>query len=134
MNPALTVPTTHRPSRGVLIAGLAWLFAYLAARFALETMAPPPHWDIAVANIPIVAFFWFVWVVRRTLNGADELRRRIHLEALALAFVTTLLVLMTLGLLDNPPSGPLGIPLRDLWIVMPVVYGLCFAAVNQRYR
>ena len=134
MNPAMTVQSNSHPARGVLVAGLVWLAAYLAARFAMEATAPPPHWDIVVANVPVIAFFWFVWVVRRTLNGADELQRRIHLEALALAFVTTLLVLMTLGLLDNPPSGPLGIPLRDLWIVMPVVYGLCFAAVNQRYR
>lgn len=134
MDSESTVPFTTSPSRGVLVAGVAWFLTYLAARFALEALAPAPHWDIAVACAPVLAFYWFVWVVQRTLKSADELQRRIHLEALALAFPTTMLVLMTLGLLDSPPTGPLGIPLRDLWIVLPLLYGICFAVVNNRYR
>jgi hypothetical protein len=128
------VHLTGHSRRGVFVAGLAWLLAYLAARIAIDAMEPPPHWDIVVANVPVIAFFWFVWVVQRALKDTDELQRRIHLEALALAFLTAMLVLMTLGLLDNPPVGRLGIPLRDLWVVLPLFYGICFAVVNQRYR
>ena len=134
MDSEMTIPFTAKPSRAVLVAGAAWFLTYLAARFALEAMAPPPHWDIVVACAPVLAFFWFVWVVQRTLQNADELRRRIHLEALALAFLTTMLVLMMLGLLDSPPVRPLGLPLRDLWFVLPPLYGICFAVASQRYR
>jgi hypothetical protein len=133
MNSDPTVHFSHDAPPRVLVAGLAWLLAYFAARFALEAWAPPPHWDIVVANVPTLAFFWFVWVARRALKDFDEMQRRIHLEALALAFPTTMLVLMTLGLLDSALT-PLWIPLRDLWVVLPVLYGLCFAVVNQRYR
>lgn len=130
-----TIPMTGNKSRYlVYTAGLAWLLSYFAARYVLQTLAPPLHWDIVVANIPTIAFFWFVWVVRRALRDTDELQRRIHLEALAMAFPTVMLVLMTLGLLDRPPAGPLGIPLCDLWVVLPLIYGICFAVVNRRYR
>lgn len=129
-----TIPVTNVASPRVFIAGLTWFLTYLAARFALDAWVPAPHWDIMVASAPVLAFFWFVWVVQRTLQNFDELRRRIHLEALALAFLTTMLVLMMLGLLDAPPMGPLGVPLRDLWFVLPPLYGICFAVANQRYR
>lgn len=134
MDSKQTIPVTNNPPPRVFIAGLTWFLTYLAARFALEALAPKPHWDIVVACAPVLAFFWFVWVVQRTLQDADELRRRIHLEALALAFLTTMLVLMMLGLLDAPPVGPLGVPLRDLWFVLPPLYGICFMVASQRYR
>ena len=134
MSTKQTIPVTNAPSPRVIIAGLVWFITYLATRFALDALTPPPHWDILVACAPVFAFYWFVWVVQRTLQNADELRRRIHLEALALAFLTTMLVLMMLGLLDAPPMGPLGLPLRDLWFILPPLYGLCFVVASQRYR
>jgi hypothetical protein len=134
MDSETTIPFKASLSRGVLVAGLAWFLAYFAARFALEALAPAPHWDIVVASAPVLAFFWFVWVVQRTLQNIDELRRRVHLEALALAFLTTMLVLMMLGLLDGVPGGRLGLPLRDLWFVLPPLYAICFAVANHRYR
>jgi hypothetical protein len=129
-----TIPLEAKPSRGVLVVGAVWFFSYFVARYALEALAPRPHWDIVVACIPVLAFFWFVWVVQRALRSIDELQRRIHLEALALAFLTIMLVLMMLGLLDAPPVGPLGLPLRDLWFALLPLYGLCYAAASQRYR
>jgi hypothetical protein len=45
-----------------------------------------------------------------------------------------MLVLMMPGLLDSPPVGPLGLPLRDLWFALPPLYGICFMVANQRYR
>lgn len=129
-------PVISKSGPHVLIAGVAWFLTYLAARLAIEAMAQPPTWDIVVACAPVLAFFWFVGVVQRTLKNADELRRRMHLEALGLSFLTTMLVLMLLGLLENapPPWGPLLLPLRDLWLVLPPLYGICFVVVNQRYR
>jgi hypothetical protein len=62
------------------------------------------------------------------------MRRPIHLEALALSFLVTMLVLMLLGLLDGPSGGRVGLSLRDIWAVLPPLYGLCFLAANRRYR
>ena len=134
MESEATVPFTALPSRGVLFVGAVWFATYLATRYALDAWTPAPHWDIAIASLPVLAFYWFVWVVQRALRNADELQRRIHLEALALAFLTTMLVLMMLGLLDAPPMGPLGLPLRDLWFFLPPLYAICYAVAGQRYR
>ena len=131
-DPAIALTTN--PSRRVFVAGVTWLLVYLAARFALEETGLAPPWGLVVVCAPLFAFYWFVWIVQRTLKGADELQRRIHLEALALAFPTTMLVLMTLGLLESLPAGQLEIPLRDLWVFLPPLYGICVLVANQRYR
>ena len=134
MDSKVTIPIAARASGAVILAGGAWLLSYLLARFLLGKLAPEPHWDIVIASIPVFAFYWFVWVVQRALRNADELQRSIHLEALGLAFLTTLLVLMMLGLLDGAPTGPLWLPLRELWFVLPPLYGVCFLVVSYRYR
>jgi hypothetical protein len=131
MNSQATVPMTSNPSRGVVVVGALWLASYFVARYALDTWKPPEGWDIAVASFPVWVFFWFVWVVQRTLRSADELQRRIHLEALALAFLTIQVALMTLGLLDR---GVLWLPLRNLWFALPPLYGVCFLVASRHYR
>lgn len=128
------VVAADHPPRGIFIAGAAWFLSYVAARNAIDAWNPKPHWDIAIASFPVFAFYWFVWVVQRNLKAADEMRRRIHLEALGLSFLVTMLVLMLLGLLDGPSGGRLGLSLRDIWAVLPPLYGLCFLAASQRYR
>lgn len=122
------------PPRRVLVAGATWLLVYLAARFALQEMRPAHPWDLAAAFAPLFAFFWFVSVVQRAVKGADELQRLIQLEALALAFSTTMVVLMTLGLMEIFHGGSLELPLRDLWAMLPAIYAICFAVAYQRYR
>lgn len=127
------IPAISESPPRVVVAGLVWFATYLAVRYAFDVLRPAPHWDMLLMNVPLLAFYWFVWVVQRALRKSDELRRRMHLEALGFAFLITMLVLMSLGLLDSPP-GRLTLPLRDLWFVLLPIYGLCFAAVALRYR
>jgi hypothetical protein len=75
-----------------------------------------------------------VWVVQRALRKADELQRRIHLEALALAFLTTMLTMMGLGLMEETWSGRILLPWRDLWLALPFIYAMCFAMARRHYR
>jgi len=119
---------TANRSRRLLVAGGVWLLTYLGARYAIARVGPAHAWAPVIACAPVPAFYWFVWVVQRALKGADELGRRIHLEALALAFAATVLVLMTLGLLD------LAVPLRNAWVVLPLLYGISVAVISRRYR
>ena len=72
--------------------------------------------------------------VERALRSADELQRLIHLEALALAFSTTMVLLMTLGLIEIFHGGRLDFPLPDLWAMMPAIYAICFAVARHRFR
>ena len=118
----------------LVVAGGVWLLSYFIARHGMHAWAPVSHWDIAVASIPMFAFYWFVWVVQRTLRRFDELQRRIHLEALALAFLTVMLALMGFGLLEETPKGRVIIPYRDLWLALLPLYGICYFVARRHYR
>lgn len=123
------------PSSRVLLAGATWLIVYVAARLVLEQVRLDLPARFAVSFAPLFAFFWFVWVVQRAVKDADELQRLVQLQALALAFSTTICVLMTLGLFDILYGGRLELPpLRDLWAILPPLYGICYAVAYQRYR
>jgi len=128
------MPFTRAPAWRVLTAGVVWMLVYLAARFAIESGSAVPPWDQAIALLPVPTFLWFIWTVDAALRDSDELQRRIHLEALALAFPTTMLLLMTLGLLSLLPTDPIVVPLGKLWALLPPLYGVCVGIVNWRYR
>ena len=84
--------------------------------------------------MPLLVFFWLVAVVQRALRQSDELQRRIHLEALALAFLTVMLALMGLGLIEETPRGRILLPFRDLWFALIPLYGICYLAASRHYR
>ena len=130
---AITPANASRWPR-ILLAGGVFLIAYFVARYGMWAWAPQEPWDIFVMNIPVIAFFWFVAVVQRTLRESDELQRRIHLEALALAFLTVMLLLMGLGLMEEMPRGRLILPWRELWFALIPLYGICYLAARHRYR
>ena len=118
----------------LILAGGAFLFSYFLARHGMHAWAPVSHWDIAVMSMPLLVFFWFVWEVQRVLRHIDELQRRIHLEALALAFLTVMLALMGLGLIEETPRGRITLPFRDLWFTLLPIYGICYLAARRHYR
>ena len=69
---------------------------------------------------------------REAVTGRDELERRIQLEALAFAFPMTLLLIMTLGLLEIA----IGLN-RDHWSyrhVWPMLFILYFAGLARAKR
>jgi hypothetical protein len=126
------LPFSRRPAWLVLGTGTLWMSAYLGARFAVESGAPPP-WATLAMLLPLPAFVLFVWVVKRALGAADELQRRIQLEALGLAFLVAVAVLMTLGLVALDPSIGYQPKVDRLWALLPPLWGACLGAVNQHY-
>jgi hypothetical protein len=56
---------------------------------------------LALAFLPTPAFAVFLWKFIQSVRSADELERRIQLEALAVAFPLGLLLLITLGLVQR---------------------------------
>jgi hypothetical protein len=87
---------------GILASFLAWLTLYFAARFYLEANpALPRSARLGIAFAPAPVFAWFLWRFIRSVRDADELERRIQLEALAIAFPLGLLLLTTLGLVQR---------------------------------
>ena len=133
--PLMSHARVHGAAPAVLLAAAAWIAAYVAARLGLQYLRAESFEAVAVSLTPLFAFFAFVWVVQRAVRRADELQRLVQLHALALAFSTTICVLMGLGLLDIAHAGRLEFPpLRDWWVMLPPLYAICLAVARWRYR
>jgi hypothetical protein len=114
-----------------------WAVAYLGGRLALdkELNLQPTALRVAAALLPVVPTALFLWCIVAAIRGLDEMQRRVHLEALAIAFPLAILLLMTLGLLQ------LAIPLpeedwsyRHVWVYLPFFYFLGLGIAWKRYR
>jgi hypothetical protein len=98
------VTPSDKPREGFRILGLGvlWLVLYFAARLYLEANpALPRGVRLGLAFLPTPVFALFLWSYIQGVRQADELERRIQLEALAVAFPLGVLLLTTLGLVQR---------------------------------
>jgi hypothetical protein len=112
-----------------------WVLSYLAARLALKELQLDAWLRVTVALFPVVPTALFLWLVVANIRSLDELQRRVHLEALAIAFPLAILLLWTLGLLQ------LAINLsaedwsyRHVWVYLPLFYFIGLAIAWRRYQ
>lgn len=116
-----------------LVPLLAWALTYVAARFALETDLSGGV-RTAVALAPALPALLAVGAVMRAVAALDELHRRVHLEALVVAFPLTLLLLMTLGLLELAAAlSPEDWSYRHIWPFLVVFYAAGLWRAWRRY-
>jgi len=122
-------------SRSFPLSAVLFLLTYLAARIGIEVFPPGSPLRVASALLPVAPFGWFLVDMVRGVRALDELQRRIHLEALAFAFLVFMLVMMTLGLLELaiqlPPED---LAYRHVWALMPLLYYFGMWRAQRRYR
>jgi hypothetical protein len=117
-----------------LSAGL-WLALFFIARGSLEAPGFSAWTRTAIAMAPLPAFAWFLWEFVHGVTEADELERRIQLEALAVAFPLTLLLIMTLGLLQVAvPLNPDDWSYRHIWPLLYIFYVIGLMRARRRYQ
>jgi len=114
--------------------GAVSILTYFGARLVLEVESIPTAWRVVAALVPVPFFSWLLYEIIRGSRQLDELQRRIHLEALAVASPVCLTILMTLGLLE------LVIPLnrndwsyRHVWQMQGVIYIASLYLTQRRY-
>lgn len=118
---------------GVIIA-LAWFASYVGARWGLEIVERGSTAAVLLALMPVVPFVAVLWFVIGGIRGTDELERRIHLEALAVAFPLTVLLLMVLGLLDLAVElNPADWSYRHIWPFTVLFWVAGLALARRRY-
>ncbi len=83
---------------------------------------PGSAWRYAVALIPMLPGIWMAVGVVRAIQSLDELERRILLEGIAVSFMGTLLLVLSLGFLEfaglSAVSGTyIGFFMVMLWLV-----------------
>lgn len=132
----MTDPSTaRRASRFLPFSAGLWILCYFTARGVLELRDLGPGTRIAAAVLPVAPFAWFLWTFIGHIRAADELERRIHLEALAVAFPVTMLLLMTLGLLQLATTLSMDDwSYRHVWAFLPAFYLGGLALARRRYQ
>lgn len=115
-------------------SAVAWGVLFIIARLGVEAV---PHDSVAailVALLPVPALFVALWAFIRGVGRADELERRIHLEALAVAFPLSLALLMVLGLLELATDlNRANWSYRHLWPFMVIFWLAGMALARRRY-
>jgi hypothetical protein len=121
---------------GYVIVAL-WGATFLIARAALDKdLKLEPAWlRVLIALMPVVPTALFLWLIVSSLGGMDELHRRVHLEALAIAYPLAILMLVTLGFLQLAVDlSPEDWSYRHVWAYLPVFYLLGLTVAWRRYR
>ena len=114
---------------------VGWLVLYFAVRMTLEAelgLSAGARLALSVAPAPV--FAWFMMSCVRVLRGADELERRIQLEALAFAFAIGMLLLTTLGLVQRAVTLKFeDWSFNHVWQMFVVMYLAGMVVARRRY-
>ncbi len=124
----------HTGRRVVILAGL-WLAAYFAARGILENAGIASWARALIALIPVPIFAGFLRAYVGLIRSMDELERKIHVEALAIAFSLGLLLLTTLALMQRAVT----LSFEDwsyahVWVFFPIFYFGAIGILSSRYQ
>ncbi len=121
-------------NRSGMIATVLFVLAYFVAR-ALLKQELGEGLRVLAALIPVFPFSWMLWEMIKGVRQLDELEQRIQLEALVVAFPLTLILMMTLGLLEIairlPPED---LSYRHVWAILPIFYLMGVAIARRRYQ
>ena len=124
---------TIKASKGdwtVFASILGFVLAYFGARAILKIEGLSPVLRFLAAMVPAPAFLLFIWAMVRGVRQADELQRRIQLEALAVAWPLAVGIVMTISLLQK--AGFL--QWEPMWVYLPLTYFLGLALAQRRYQ
>ena len=116
---------------------VVWGASYLIARGALDIdLQLQPAWlRVAAALLTVAPTVFALKAIAAGLRQADELERRVHLEALAIAYPLAILLLMTLGLMQRAVGlNPDDWSYRHVWIYLPLFYFVGLFVAWRRYK
>ena len=112
----------------LLVAATDIVTSWLLARMELGQTT-----RVAIALLPIPANVWLIAIILRTLRRLDEFLKRIQFEAVAVAFLTTGLAVLTYGQLQTAHVvGSLNGGI--VWAFMLVSYVLGYVIAARHYR
>jgi hypothetical protein len=121
----------------IISIAIGWVVTYFLSRAGLKMLGPEvaAGWRVLLALLPLLPFVCFLWAFIRVVRESDELERRIHLEALAVAFPLGVVLLMVLGLVQLAlPLPPADWSYRHIWPFFFLFYFAGLGMAQRRYR
>jgi hypothetical protein len=127
---------THRFPRTLtsflLVALVATIIDISAAR-VLDRVPLDPLARIAVALLPLPGNLTLLVMVLRRIRRLDEFQKRIHFEAVVVAFLATGIAVFVYGYLQKAHAvGPFNV--LFIWAFMACFYGVGYAVAVRHYR
>lgn len=87
------------PSRALLFGAL-WFVTYTICLLVIKKLSPDAVIGIILSLLPVIVFALFLYSIIKEIASMDEVQVRVQMEAAVIAFSLSLLMIMTLGLLD----------------------------------
>ncbi len=117
-----------------LIGGV-WVLVYFISSLLLDKYKFASWLGVILALLPLPAFLFWVYYVFRQIQGMDEMKQRIYLEAGSIAFVLTVVLVFALGFFErfavlSPDAWSYG----DLWMWLAMFLFIGLALSWRRYR
>ncbi len=121
-------------SKNILAAGISLVFGYVATLMSTKLSLSIPV-SLALAGLTVLSFGWFIAEEIKTFRTRDEMHRRIQLEALAVAFPLSILLVFALGLLERIiPLSADDWSFRHVWPFFIAFYAVGLTIADRRYR
>ena len=115
-------------------AAFVWMITFFIALAGLREPGWSVNVKVALALMPLLPFDIFLCGFVNSFRTMDELERKIHLEALVIAFPLMMLFLMTLGLLELAIElNPNDWSYRHVWAFAPLFYFIGLLWARRRY-
>jgi hypothetical protein len=136
----MTVPNQLAAQKGVsgrslLVGAIVFVAAYIASRMFAESGAAATPVRVLISLAPAIPLAIVLVMFARAVRSMDELHVRVHLEALAVAFPVTLLLLFVLGNLELVISlNRDDWSYRHVWAMGSAIYFSALAFAWRRYR
>ena len=93
---------------------------------------PDSPWRIPVMVAPVIPIVFMMLAVIRSVRRMDELHRRIHLEAVIIAYLATLILCFSYGFLENVGFPPF----NTMWVgvAMICLWGIGLLLAKRKYQ
>jgi len=131
--PRLSPDAAYRHyNRNLWVAMSLYTVLILACVYLIKHSNPGP-WRYLLAVLPALPVIWVMWSLYKFLTRADELQRRLHLEALSVAAGVTALLTLTYGFLEDFAGLP-HIPAWWTFVVIDIVWGATHCVLRNRYK
>jgi hypothetical protein len=134
----LSAPTAETPRSTtrlplLLLTGLLATMIDIGAAWVLSRIPLELTPRIAVALLPLPANITLLVLILRGIRRLDEFQKRIHFEAVVVAFLATGLAVFVYGYLQKAQAvGPFNV--LFIWAFMAGFYGIGYAVAVRHYR
>ena len=123
--------SAHRKYVIEFVGSMVAYVLVLLAVVPFVSNATESPWRMVVALLPLVPIALMVWVLVRHYGRVDEMARRAIVESIALAFVISAPIVLTLGFLE---SAGLEFSIWWAWVAMGGAWAVAGLLLQLRYR